>query len=87
MRNMRKWMTGLLAASMLLSLAACSGGEQAPSQAESGGQEVILIADFSSGSEQAEELDLIRTETGTVGEATPEAMARPSRSGAGWTLP
>ena len=76
MRNMRKWMTGLLAVAMLLSLAACSGGEQAPSQAESGGQEVILIADFSSGSEQAEEYDLIQRETRTMEEATPEAMAQ-----------
>ena len=76
MRNMRKWMTGLLAAAMLLSLAACSGGEQAPSQAESGEQEVILIADFSSGSALAEEYDLIQRETRTMEEATPEAMAQ-----------
>ena len=76
MRNMRKWMTGLLAAAMLLPLAACSGGEQEPSQAESGGQEVILIADFSSGSALAEEFDLIQRETRTMEEATPEAMAQ-----------
>ena len=50
MRNMRKWMTGLLAAAMLLSLVACSGGEQAPPETESSGQEITLVADFSNGS-------------------------------------
>ena len=67
MRNMRKWMTGLLAAAMLLSLVACSGGEQAPPETESSGQEITLVADFSNGSELAEEFDLIQTETGIVG--------------------
>ena len=82
MRNMRKWMTGLLAVAMLLSLAACSGGEQvtpeteSSGQGESNGQEITLVADFSSGSEQAEELDLIQRETRTMEEATPEAMAQ-----------
>ena len=82
MRNMRKWMTGLLAVAMLLSLAACSGGEQATpetessGQGESNGQEITLVADFSSGSEQAEEFDLIQRETRTVEEATPGAMAQ-----------
>ena len=76
MRNMRKWMTGLLAASMLLSLAACSGGEQAPPETESSGQEITLVADFSNGSELAEEFDLIQTETGIAEEATPGAMAQ-----------
>ena len=82
MRNMRKWMTGLLAVAMLLSLAACSGGEQAPpetessGQGESNGQEITIVADFSSGSEQAEELDLIRRETRTVEDATPQALAQ-----------
>ena len=82
MRNMRKWMTGLLAAAMLLSLAACSGGEQATpetessGQGESNGQKITLVADFSSGSEQAEEYDLIQRETRTMEEATPEAMAQ-----------
>ena len=76
MRNMRKWMTGLLAAAMLLSLVACSGGEQAPPETESSGQEITLVADFSNGSELAEEFDLIQTETGIAEEATPEAMAQ-----------
>ena len=82
MRNMRKWMTGLLAAAMLLSVAACSGGEQATTETESSGkgesngQEITLVADFSSGSEQAEEFDLIQRETRTVEEATPGAMAQ-----------
>ena len=76
MRNMRKWMTGLLAAAMLLSLVACSGGEQAPPETESSGQEITLVADFSNGSELAEEFDLIQTETGIAEEATPGAMAQ-----------
>ena len=75
MRNMRKWMTGLLAVAMLLSLAACSGGEQVTPETESSGQGESN-ADFSSGSEQAEEYDLIQRETRTMEEATPEAMAQ-----------
>ena len=47
MRNMRKWMTGLLAAAMLLSLAACSGGEQATPETESSGQGEMDEVDFS----------------------------------------
>ena len=69
-------MTGLLAAAMLLSLVACSGGEQAPPETESSGQEITLVADFSNGSELAEEFDLIQTETGIAEEATPGAMAQ-----------
>ena len=56
-------------------LAACDG-EQVPPQEESGGKEITLVADFSSGSEQAEELDLIRRETRTVEDATPQALAQ-----------
>ena len=75
MRSMRKRMTGLLAAAMFLFLAACDG-EQVPPQEESGGKEITHVADFSSGSEQAEELDLIRRETRTVEDATPQALAQ-----------
>ena len=75
MRSMRKRITGLLAAAMFLFLATCDG-EQVPPQEESGGKEITLVADFSNGSEQAEELDLIRRETRTVEDATPQALAQ-----------
>ena len=82
MRGMGKGRTGQRAGAMRLSLGGCSGGEQATPETESSGQgksngqEITLVADFSSGSEQAEEFDLIQRETRTVEEATPEAMAQ-----------
>ena len=64
---MKKLVAILLAVALLSLTAFCS--------AESAQTEVILYADFSCGSEVAQENGLISTETATVSELTPQALA------------
>ncbi len=88
---MKRLTAMLLTLFLCLSLAACSGGETAGQETDQedpapvtepeagaetpAGEEVTLYADFSAGSETAGADGLIRTETATAAEKTPEALA------------